>query len=67
MRAIITRQDALASGLKRYFTGKPCKRGHVAERNALSCFCMECSRENERTLPRHYRRDLLRNDVIQTS
>ena len=27
-----TRAEAKARGLKRYFTGKPCKAGHVAER-----------------------------------
>jgi hypothetical protein len=32
MPEIITRADALAKGLKRFFTGKPCKRGHVVER-----------------------------------
>lgn len=30
--AVISRKDAIAKGLKRYFTGKPCKRGHVVER-----------------------------------
>jgi hypothetical protein len=29
---IITRTAAKAQGLKHYFTGKPCNRGHVAER-----------------------------------
>jgi 5-methylcytosine-specific restriction endonuclease McrA len=38
---IIRRKDALAQGLRRYFTGKPCKAGHVAERftngNCVAC------------------------------
>jgi hypothetical protein len=42
---IITRSEARALGLKRYFTGKPCKHGHVAERN-VSGNCTECLREN---------------------
>lgn len=29
--AVISRKEAKAKGLKRYFTGRPCKRGHVAE------------------------------------
>lgn len=29
---IITRAEAKACGLDRYFTGKPCKHGHVAQR-----------------------------------
>lgn len=28
----LTRQQAKDAGLTRYFTGKPCKHGHVAER-----------------------------------
>jgi hypothetical protein len=28
----VTQAEAKALGLKRYFSGKPCKRGHVAER-----------------------------------
>jgi hypothetical protein len=43
---IISREDALAQGLKRYFTGKPCKRGHLAERRVPNQHCCQCSREN---------------------
>jgi len=32
MTAIVSRAEALELGLKRYYTGKPCKHGHVAER-----------------------------------
>jgi hypothetical protein len=39
---IITRADALARGLKRYFTGRPCKHGHIAERYAFSRACCIC-------------------------
>ncbi len=42
MLKIISRKEALAKGLKRYFTGKPCKRGHFAERNLPKSECMEC-------------------------
>jgi len=38
---IISRAEARAQGLKRYFTGKPCKRGHVAER-FVSGECVPC-------------------------
>jgi hypothetical protein len=30
---IISRADAIAQGLRRYFTGKPCIHGHIAPRN----------------------------------
>jgi len=46
---IITRAEALEQGLKTYFTGKPCKRGHVDERQVSNWTCMECCRENDRT------------------
>jgi 5-methylcytosine-specific restriction endonuclease McrA len=42
--AIISRKDALAQGLKRYFTGKMCSRGHVCERQISSGSCYECMR-----------------------
>jgi hypothetical protein len=32
-------------GARRYFTGMPCKRGHVAERSAANAQCVLCSRE----------------------
>jgi 5-methylcytosine-specific restriction endonuclease McrA len=36
------RATAIASGLKRYFTGKPCKHGHVSERFTSTGACIEC-------------------------
>jgi len=41
---IISCNEARALGLMRYFTGKPCKRGHVAERD-VNRGCVECMRE----------------------
>lgn len=38
----MTRQDAKAAGLTRYFTGKPCKHGHLAERR-MSDGCVVCA------------------------
>ena len=37
------RAAALEKGLTRYFTGRPCKHGHVAERSAKSGECIVCS------------------------
>ena len=45
---IISRDEARALGLKRFFTGKPCKHGHVAERHVASRKCRECHRERTR-------------------
>lgn len=44
MSKIIQRQEARALGLKRYFTGKPCKRGHVTFREVARGNCVECNR-----------------------
>lgn len=45
-----TRAEAIARGLTRYFTGEPCKHGHVAERNAIDGQCRECSRNKRAEL-----------------
>lgn len=39
---IISRAEAMALGLPKYFTGKPCKHGHVAER-FIKGSCVKCS------------------------
>lgn len=43
MQEVISRTSATERGLLRYFTGKPCKRGHVAERNVIGKYCLDCS------------------------
>lgn len=45
MTEIITRAEAKALGLKRYYTGEPCKHGHVAERQISDGCCVVCDRE----------------------
>lgn len=40
----ITRKEAQAKGLKRFFVGKPCPQGHVVERFVSSSGCVVCSR-----------------------
>lgn len=42
---IMTRAQAKAAGLKRYYTGQPCVNGHVCERNVTDKHCMDCNRE----------------------
>lgn len=44
---IITRAQAKAAGLKRYFTGQPCANGHVCERNVTDTHCMDCNRDRD--------------------
>jgi hypothetical protein len=45
---LISRIEAKAQGLKRYFTGKPCKRGHVAERYVSTPTCVVCCIDDSR-------------------
>jgi hypothetical protein len=45
---IFTREQAIQEGSARYYTGVPCKNGHVSERNTLSGACLECMKENRR-------------------
>jgi hypothetical protein len=45
---IISRAEAKAKGLKRYFTGVPCKNGHIDERLVSGGKCCECGRERAR-------------------
>lgn len=42
---LIDRKTALNKGLARYFTGQPCKRGHVAERKVGNGCCTECAKQ----------------------
>lgn len=44
----LTRSEAKARGLKRYFTGKPCPKGHVTERRVSTCACVECELAKQR-------------------
>lgn len=40
--------DAKEKGLTRFFTGEPCRRGHVAERYTSNQCCVQCAKENRR-------------------
>jgi hypothetical protein len=40
---LLSRQDALAQGSSTYFTGAPCKHGHVASRFTTTRQCVTCS------------------------
>lgn len=42
----ITRQEAKNQGLKYYFTGIPCNRGHISPRHTCNSSCSECRRLN---------------------
>lgn len=44
MNDIISRKDAKVNGLKHYFTGKPCKHGHIDRRSTNDGKCCACAR-----------------------
>lgn len=43
-----THHEARALGLNLYFTGKPCKHGHIVPRRAANLSCSECDRTRAR-------------------
>lgn len=45
---ILTRAEAKARALKRLFTGRPCRRGHICERVVSSYECVECSADRNK-------------------
>lgn len=42
---IITQMEAARRGLNKYYTGRPCKRGHKSERWTLNGACVQCNVE----------------------
>jgi hypothetical protein len=54
---IISRDQAFREGKRRFYTGKPCKQGHIAPRYVSTGACTECM--NKFVLRRHpFRKDL---------
>ncbi len=48
MMDIISCKEAIEKGLKHYFTGKPCKRGHIVFRNTNGRCCLTCDNERRK-------------------
>jgi 5-methylcytosine-specific restriction endonuclease McrA len=44
----ISREDAIRAGLKSYFHGRPCPRGHIAQRFTKRSLCAQCVKERHR-------------------
>ncbi|WGL97371.1 hypothetical protein QE177_09065 [Arsenophonus sp. aPb] len=40
---IISRKEAVEFGQTRFYTGKPCKKGHIAERFTSNGVCVTCA------------------------
>lgn len=43
--SLLSRVDAVRLGVKRYFTGKPCKSGHISQRKVHNRHCAQCANE----------------------
>lgn len=54
---IISRKNAQAAGLRHYFTGRPCKYGHIAKRISSTGRCLLCAREHSLVTARVERRN----------
>ncbi|WP_043159315.1 HNH endonuclease [Bradyrhizobium sp. Ai1a-2] len=66
---LITRKEAAQANLKRFFTGKPCRNGHVAERFVSCSKCVACGTDQNRRNVQ-YRKDRyarLRDTLIVNS
>jgi Recombination endonuclease VII len=59
---LITAREAFDKGFTRYFTGKPCKNGHIVERMISNGSCVDCL--NEKTIERR-KRD--RQDIYEAT
>lgn len=49
---VISAEQAAVRGLRLYFTGIPCKHGHVGPRRVSDRYCCECKRRNVPIEPR---------------
>lgn len=43
MFPVLTRRQAAEAGLKRYYTGKPCSKGHDEQRFTSTGVCVKCA------------------------
>jgi hypothetical protein len=67
MSEVITREQAIARGLKRYRDGSACCHGHTGERYARDKACCVCNAEHHRMMRRNgYTRPLRRRVVAPT-
>ena len=58
-----TREEAIALGLTFYYTGKPCKHGHISKRRASNQTCCDCNKGHSRN---YMRRVLASHQAIKT-
>lgn len=44
---IVSKEKAIEYGWSKYYTGKPCKRNHLSERDIINDACIRCEDENQ--------------------
>lgn len=49
---IMSQMEAAKEGLARYYTGKPCKRGHDSERYVANGTCCQCHHDDQQARAR---------------
>lgn len=52
---VLARTDAAAAGIGKFYTGKRCRFGHLAERFVSSGNCVECDRRRATRNQQKYR------------
>lgn len=68
MFKIITKEEARIKGLKKYFTGKICKNGHIDYKSVSNSTCWSCKKERDkkkRTILKEEKINLLK-DTLKT-
>jgi ribosomal protein L44E len=53
-----TREQAASAGQNKFYTGRPCRVGHLTERWVISGSCVECTRRHSRNGVAKKRKDL---------
>ncbi len=65
---LISRKQAIQLGLKRYFTGKPCKNGHTQERETKTGRCFDCIKvwnDSKKEYMSEYRKSYSKIDSVK--
>lgn len=61
MHTLITRREAAERGLKHFYTGKPCKRGHDSPRFTTTGGCVKCGAFYTREYTKRYTKEAAAN------
>lgn len=62
---VISRDDAARAGRVTFFTGQPCKHGHIAPRYVTNAGCLDCLNRHKRLRAKHpFSKDLVPMEAI---